>query len=352
MYRRSNFPVTLICVLVLMSGNPCLAREPESLIHTESSQPLADVIKTINRDTGNHVVLDQGAGEVAVAPIAEQPFWAALDQICHDHGLGWSWKDRATLKVDRSPTQSGAIAYEKGVRVAVRQVASSPKLTRLQFEIDVEPRLYPFFLQFQGDDFSLENGDQTWPVLSPDAQGEVFFVNENHAEFTVDFVGRPEMESVAKVAGEFELMLPAERVELIWNVNEDMNQTKSTMSHKVQLFTHALMPEDDELKPYLEFIVTMPDEMLRTFASHRLGLLHQDVALQSGAEAEWIRPEIVDIVRTQRNSQQVRYLFPPMELTSAARVRYGVPEKIESMPVKFSIDLPLNQPEDDDQTQD
>lgn len=352
MYQYTQFALALISGLVPMCGATLCANEPESLVRTEASMPLADVVKVINRDTSNHVVLDPDVGNVNIEPISAQPFWLALDQICRDHELNWTWKNRITIEVGRGPAQSTSVVNDNGVRVAARQVDSSTKLTRIKFEIDVEPRCYPFFLQFQEDDFSLKASERTWRVLSPDAQREIFFVNENHAEFTVDFVGRAEESAVAKVAGEFEVTLPTERVELIWNVNEEMNQTKSTKSHKVQLFTQALMPEDDELKPYLEFIVTMPDKILRTFASHRLGLLHQDVALQSGDGADWIRPEVVDIVRTQRNSQQVRYLFPPMELTSAACVRYGVPEGMKNVPIKFSIDLPLNQPEDDDQTQD
>jgi len=352
MHPHTDFTRALICGLMLMSRAFCFVSETEQLVRTEAAQPLADVIKIINRDTNNHVVLDPKIGELTVKPISDQPFWSALDQICRDHELSWSWKNRRTIEVGPGPTRFNAMAYDQGVRVEVRQVASSPKLTRVKFEIDVEPRWYPFFLEFQEEHFSLKNSEKTRHVLSPDAKREIFFVNENHAEFTIDFVGRPKQGTIAEVAGEFALTLPTERVELIWNVNEDMNQNKSSESHEVQLFTQALMRDDDELKPYLEFIVTMPDEILRTFASHRLGLLHQDVALQSGEEADWIRPDVVDIVRTQRNSQQVRYLFPPMELTSAAHVRYGVPEKIKSIPIQFSIDLQFNPTEDDDETQD
>ncbi len=199
--------------------------------------PLTDVLKSIEKQTGNKLVdyrdqFGQQAGEKKITvKVENEPFWSAMDKVLDAAQMSpyaFSGEDTLAL-VDREPgvlARSGRAVYAGPFRLEATNVNAQRGLRRpeqsnlrLEMEISWEPRLKPIALTQEAKELKAMCDDgREVPPPSEDAVFDVEVEASAHAtEVTIPLqLPARSCQKLSSVAGKLTALVPGRIAELKW----------------------------------------------------------------------------------------------------------------------------------------
>ncbi|MEW4490209.1 hypothetical protein AB1L42_19145 [Thalassoglobus sp. JC818] len=296
---------------------------------------IQEFIQKLTGSTGNLVLTDPPNLSRRVRFEGKDvPFWQVIDEVCLHHDLGWRTSSNAVVLSTSERTRYDVADYVKCVRIGgivqrqrqgFRQRRRG-ELIRVEFRIDVEPQVVPFFAQVFDRDFELADENLTATPFNPDAGHELLFRGGRTAVFTIDFQTESEAIEFPISASGFITLFCAARREPIAIALDILQQSPD---NRVRLEGISRTPAETIIRLSIQ-LPHNADEL----RSHRLGLLHRDVKLQlaNGQTTASSRVELLSR-RGLIHSLEVRF---PSDV-EATHLIYGMPELLTFLPVPFEI---------------
>ncbi len=155
---------------------------------TAKNMPLTDVLKTIEKQTGNKFIDNRDdrepgqKGDTITLTLKDEPFWSAVDQILDQTKLGiYSYGGEEALSIvargNYDASRTGRADYQGPYRMEILEVQADRNLRqpnqtslKLQLEIAWEPRLRPIALsQPVADVQAITDTGAPLTITQPDA---------------------------------------------------------------------------------------------------------------------------------------------------------------------------------------
>ncbi|TWT58204.1 hypothetical protein KOR42_15750 [Thalassoglobus neptunius] len=303
----------------------------------EASQGIGiqEFIRNLTEATGNEVVTDPPSLSRRIQFHGDDiPFWQVIDDVCLHNDLGWRTSSQSVVLSTSERTRYDVADYVKCVRIGgtvqrqrqgFRQRRRG-QLIRVEFRLDVEPQVVPFFAQVFDRDFELSNETLTATPFNPDAGHELLFRGGRTAVFTVDFQTNSETIEFPVNASGFITLFCAARREPI---TVALNSREQTPDNRVRLEGISRTPDETIVR----LSVQLPhnaDEL----RSHRLGLLHRDVKLHQN-DGQVTSPTRIELLSRRGLLHSLEVRFPTG--AEATHLTYGMPELLTFLPVPFEI---------------
>jgi hypothetical protein len=200
--------------------------------------PLADVLKSIEKQTGNKLVDyrekfgQEGGDKKITVKIDNEPFWSAMDKVLDAAQMSpyaFSGEDTLAL-VDREQgvlERSGRAVYSGPFRMEPTNVTAQRGLRRpdqsnlrLEMEISWEPRLRPIALTQEAKELKAVGDDgREIPPPSADAVFDVEVESSAHAADVTIPLQLParSAQKLSSVTGKLTALVPGRIVELKWD---------------------------------------------------------------------------------------------------------------------------------------
>ena len=310
----------------------------ERLISFEvKSLSLPEFAQRLSTRSGNLISIspDVKSLQLMIDP-SPKSFWNWIDDVTVQYGLKWRVSQSGVLLEPGESTSNAQVAYANFTRVEAsmsenRQQLSTKdrRLFRVNVRVDVEPRVTPYFLTVEDDQFSLTNEKTVVDVFNPDASRELHFQGNQTVTFSADFVAGPDQDfsQPMNFAGEFNLFCAARnrRVELPLRVGAN-DVAKRMIVRSVRRTEHSTE---------IVAIILLPTQA-EEFESHRIGALHRHVWLTDETE-EVVRPNSIEILRAAETDHLVRFRFPTNDNSDSIRLIYFMPEMLTHAPISFTV---------------
>ncbi len=352
-------------------------------VRVEDSVSVAELLKRLNADTGNSVVVEELSEEL-LAKSVELPktptFWTAIDALAKQRSLSWHCESSpAQLRLSMTPPnhpaphsgERGSLVTEsKAFRIALRSAMpravvgqAALQLMRLELGITAEPRLRPLFLkcavaELRATGVRRAKGESTsqeepWPPFSPDAKLELTFgQGRRQMTFPVDFRLPPGGDwSALCVSGKLQIETAAAEEPIDFPVGVDSRgvaRRRGGVTVKVTQWETDASSNDRDLtvRATVGYDTGGP-----AFESHRSWMLSNIAGLirvasdkdESRGDGELLKPSDHEIDLQRDGKIVVIYRFEKLPHPAAEyRFRYVAPTLILNVPIEFELrDVPL-----------
>jgi hypothetical protein len=321
--------------------------------------PLADVLKSIEKQTGNRIVdsrdeSDSGdKGTEITIELKDEPFWSAMDKILDQAKLGVNsvgGEDALNLVPrgnDDRPRVEGA-GYEGPFRTEALQAEAERNLRqpkqatlKLQLEVAWEPRLRPIALSQPAADVHASTDDgQELMIAQPDALPDVDVpTGTQAAEIGLPF-SLPDRgaKKIATLKGTLHALVPGRHAKFQFqNVTNSIGKSQSLGGVKITL--------DDIRKNGAVWEIHMRfglDEGNTSLQSHRDWVL-QNLSYLTDENGRHIENAGFESTRQTDNEVGAAYFFDAANDLSGLTWVYETPASIVDLPVPYelkNIDLP------------
>lgn len=201
------------------------------VVRWESSGTLKTAVEQLAAQTGNRLELDVAENLAAREFVsASEPltFWAAVGRLEDQYGLAVRTGANGVMRFTSTPESSASLAQTESGPTRLRLVAAAMKslpgnpnhdLLRLQWLLEIEPRLLPLFLKLRADDVDARDGEgQVFSPFTPGAVVELSLVgNREPVAVQSDLlISKGELPSELEVSLKFSLYLAAGREEFVF----------------------------------------------------------------------------------------------------------------------------------------
>jgi hypothetical protein len=316
--------------------------------------PLAEVFAAIEKQTGNRIIDNrQDAPEPArmsgaiTIELKDAPFWAAVDQILDQAGLGiynYGGEDALSIvsRADADGTRFGRASYNGPFRVEVLEIQAQRNLRqpsrqslKLQLEVAWEPRLRPIAISQPVDavQATTDTGAQL-TVSQPEAVLDVEVpAGTQGAELILPFALPPrDVKKLTKLSGKLRALVPGRQVKFrIDDVAKMIGKTERRGGVQVTL--------DDVRKNNAIWEIHMRlalDEANDALESHR-GWAFQNLSYLVDSNGDTIDNAGFETTLQRPNEVGVAYLFDlPGGIEGLSWV-YETPAAIVELPVEYEI---------------
>ncbi len=321
--------------------------------------PLADVLKSIEKQTGNKIVdsrdeSDSGdKGTEITIELKDEPFWSAIDKILDQAKLSVNavgGADALTLIPrgnDDRPRQEGA-AYEGPFRAEVllaeaeRNLRQTKQATlKLQLEVSWEPRLPPIALsQPVADVHATTDDGQELMITQPDALQDVDVpTGTQAAELGLPFsLPNRGAKKIATLKGKLHALVPGRHAKFQFeNFAKSIGKSQSLGGVKITL--------DDVRKNGAVWELHMRfslDDSKTSLESHRDWVL-QNLSYLVDKDGRHIENAGFESTRQTDNEVGAAYFFDTTNDLDGLTWVYETPASIVDLPVTYElkdIDLP------------
>ncbi|MGI9456599.1 MAG: hypothetical protein ACR2NU_08560 [Aeoliella sp.] len=301
------------------------ATEASSVTLEAINWPLADVLKELEKLTGNKIIDNRTQDGVAAAnpevvlKVDEAPFWSAIDQVLDQANLSpsqFAGEDALAL-VARDPGESdrfGKASYSGPFRFEVVEVGATRGLRNptnqslnVELEIAWEPRLRPIAITQQLDLIDAKDGeDEPIPVGQP---GRVFHIEVQEGTCTSTIRAPLELPDrtvgqIATLKGALQALVPGERAEFRFdNLNSKKPLTQTLGGVHVTL--ERVTKNNEIWEVHMTFHL---DEDNNSLASHR-GWVFNNLTFLVGEDGEPIDHAGFETIKQTKNEVGIAYFF-------------------------------------------
>lgn len=318
------------------------------------AMPLADVFKSIEKQTGNKLVdnrEEQGEpgakGATITIDLKEEPFWSAIDQILDQAKLGvYSYGGEDALSiVARGPDDGprhGSATYKGPCRLEILEVQSQAsrrkpkeKSLKLQLEVAWEPRLRPIALSQPAAEVQAKTdaGGQL-TVSQPEAMLDVEVpTGTQAAEIVLPFELPPrDVKRITSLHGKLHALVPGRQVKFLF---DDLAKAagKSQRRAGVQVTLDEVRKNNAIWEVHMRLSL---DEDNNALESHR-GWAFQNVSYLVGKDGKPIDNAGFETTRQSRNEVGVAYLFDLPDGIERLSWVYETPAAIVDLPVEYEV---------------
>ena len=317
-------------------------------ISLEQSKSLAQALSAVEHLSGYRVIWNGRSDPHSIScptEFSDVEFWKALDGIADRTQTDWRWAPNRAIAFSDDVLPSSEVTHVVGCfrisAMAVRRRSSfrqsSRRITRVNFQIDVEPNVVPYFATVSDVDFGCAAPEGDLFPFDPDAQREIPFSTRQRASFAVDLSpsGQNTLSS-GTLWGAFTIVCAISREE----VTLGLDAPRKTAENGTRLTLDSLEPAGDLVVAHVKLDGRLP---FSEFDSYRLGMLHHDGRLDAAGER--FHSLDVQLEHVTHDQHVVRYIFPsvPGELKQARLVyvhptmmiRHRVPFQLKD----FSLEL-------------
>ncbi len=303
----------------------------------------SEIIELISVQTNNEVLLSPSSlGKLTVPMKAEQaPFWEMIDDLSKTAKIGWIWDSQQRLVLTSEAVRlPGQHSVSNCVRLNVdaaqrRQNFNQTNLRRVQrlnCRLDVEPRIHLFYATIEDETFSFATQDTALKPFTPNSKRELTSSDNQTVEFPLDFiVDRDLPDGTLHLDGKVKLMTAGQRVPCRFPIKQSPSETISVGESEVMLEL-VQNSETDRVVCTLQVKLKLPPD---TFTSHRLGMLHQSVWLETSSGR--IRPSDMQIISMNNHTHKVRFTFETKNHLGGNLV-YEVPHLISEQEFQFRVE--------------
>jgi hypothetical protein len=326
-----------------------------------NGMPLADVLKAIEKQTGNQFIdnRDQGGeqpdakGAKISIDLKNEPYWMALDKILDQAKLGiysYGGKDALSI-VPRNQADAprvGRANYSGPFRMEILNIQAErslrqPKQTSLKLQLEVawEPRLRPIAISQPAADLhaTTDTGDQL-TVPEPDAMLDVEVPNGTQAaEITLPLaLPKREAKKITSIKGKLHILVPGRQVKFKFD-NLATVAGKSQHQGGVQVTVEDVRKNNAVWEVHMKFAL---DEDNGALQSHR-SWVSQNLSYLVDKDGKHIDNGGLETTEQGKNEIGLAYLFDLPEGIDGLSWVYETPAAIVELPVEFEIkdiDLP------------
>ncbi|MEM9187276.1 MAG: hypothetical protein AAGB00_12355 [Planctomycetota bacterium] len=332
-------------------------------------EPLSEVLKQIEEQTGNRVVdyreqFGQRAGDTPVTiTIDDLPFWEAMDQLLDEAGLGvYAYSGEEALAIvgrEAGATPRWATAaYAGPLRVEPIRLTASRNLRQvggeslnLQLEIQWEPRLAPIAFAQPLADIEAENeAGARLSVARPEGTIDLEVQSGGQAlEMTLPMLlPARDTNLIATLRGKMQAIMPGRRAEFrfdkLTGITKPIEQREGGAT--VSLVDMRKNNEIWELRMRLKLEGADAQDAQKqgaddTFASHR-GWVFGNASYLLGADGEPIEHAGYETTMQRGNEIGLAYLFDLPDGPDGLTWVYESPTAIVRFPVEYELSrIPL-----------
>lgn len=300
----------------------------------DETSTIHQVIEEIVEQTGFQVrVIDDSKQTPVMISAQEIPFWKGIDLLGSQANVGWQILNGKEIVFNPDfQLRPGATAYPKSLRVAAIQARLKQSLLRVNFRVDAEPDVNPYYLKIRDQDFrlidSVSSPMNLIPPFNRDAAREITIGDQAGFEFHVDFQMDEEIETDSlTLNGKVEIVCAAHTREAIISLEKN-GQTDPQVA--------VINSKQTRNRLKLLARIRLPEE-LASFDSHRITLLHKEAWL-SLKNDQRIAPQSKKIVRTAGGTHDVEFFFEvAQDLTPDAHFVYAHPSHVMTSTAEFEI---------------
>jgi hypothetical protein len=325
-------------------------------------KPLADVIKSIESQTGNRLLdkRQQFGGQenepitVSIA-VDNEPFWTAVDRILDAAKLSvynFGGEEGLTL-MPRAPDdgpRSGRAAYSGPFRLEILEVQAQRNLRqpdrkslKLQLEVAWEPRLRPIALsQPLADVAAVDDAGNPIAAEQADAVLDIEVLSGTQAaEIILPFRLPPRsVTRIASLRGKLKALVPGQQVQFKF---DDLANAKGKTQRRggVQVTVDEVRKNNVVWEVHMRFKLDEPNNSLQ---SHR-GWVFQNVSYLQDAAGQRIDQVAFETTLQTADEVGIAYVFdlPEGKGLEGLTWVYETPAAIVELPVEYQIkgiDLP------------
>lgn len=269
------------------------------------------------------------------------PFWKSIDLIAQQADVGWEIENGDIVFDSNFRLRQGAVAYPKSMRIAAihsresRGFSSRAKrgIVRINFRVDIEPHITPYFVTVKDQDFLLKAKTKSGPVefipFNPSSVREIGAVGEPAIGFYVDF----QNDEMARLddfllEGSLSVLSAAKTAEIVLPL-------RALQQNEAELRVLEFDKADEKFRVLVA--VDLPQELTR-FDSHRLGVLHQQVWLNSKTGTR-LPPKSTRIAKIEGQTHKVEFVFNAVQGSfEEFQFVYRYPQFVTTLSVDFAID--------------
>jgi hypothetical protein len=277
-------------------------------------------------------VVDEFKQTPVTIPAQEIPFWKGIDLLGKEVGIGWQVQNKEIIFDPTFELLTGATTYPKSLRVEAVESRLKQSLLRINFRVDVEPEITPYFLKIRDQDFRLidkvSSPMNLIPPFNRDAVREITVSNQSGFKFYVDFKSDDVIDTNSlTLNGKVEIVCAAQ-----------VREATSSLDNDEQIDPQVAVLKYEQTRNLLKLLarVKLPEE-LASFDSHRITLLHNEVWL-SLKEDQRIAPVSKRIVQSVGGIHDVEFIFKVDEkLTPDVRFIYAYPNNVTTLSADFEV---------------
>lgn len=322
--------------------------------------PLAEVIATLQQQTGNRLVDNreqfgqEPAPKKVTVKAANEPFWSALDKVLDSAQMSpYAYSGEAELAlVERAPgvlSRTGRAVYSGAFRIEATSVTAQRGLRspdesslRLELEIAWEPRLRPIALTQAAADLKATVDDgRNVPATSPDAVFDVEVEPGTHAaEVTLplQLPGR-DSQRLQSVEGTLTALVPGRIVELTFDKLAEAREV-SQQTGGVSVTLDRVVQNQALWEVHMRIRI---DSMAGGIESHR-GWVFQNVSFLRDDAGEQLDHAGYETTLQTEKEAGFAYFFELPEGRGIGDYQwvYRTPASIVTVPVRYTLtDVPL-----------
>ncbi|GMQ80306.1 MAG: hypothetical protein BMS9Abin04_277 [Planctomycetia bacterium] len=319
--------------------------------------PAADVLATIEQQTGNSIVLDDSSAPAAhdsKVTVAWQavPFWRALDELLDSARLTtYPYSGKSALRIvaadPAARPRSGHAAYSGPFRFEVVRVdayrelrTSARRGVRVQIEVAWEPRLAPIGLTQPLCDVRAATADGT-PLPPANRSAEVaptLTAGTTAAELQIPLELPPRsVTHITRLEGTLAVLLPGSMETFRF---QQLDARPQQQLRRAAVTVTMARPRKNNRLWEIQLRVRY-DQAFGALASHRGWIFRNECYLLDASDQ---RIEHVGFETTRQSNVEVglAYLFDLPGTTQGLALVYQTPGTIVSLPVTYELkDIPL-----------
>jgi hypothetical protein len=335
-----------------------VATKGSTVTLSAKDMPLADVLKSIEQQTGNKFIDNRdeepdAKGTKITIELKNEPFWSAVDQILDQAKLGinnYGGEEALTLvaRGNNDGPRKGSAVYEGPFRIEAIQVQAERNLRqskeaalKLQFEVGWEPRLRPIAVsQPPADVHATTDNGIALSITQPDALQDVDVPVGTQAAEVMLPLSLPDRQAkkIASLKGKLHALVPGRHAKFQFDkFTKSIGKSQSLGGVKITL--------DDVRKNGAIWEIHMRftlDETNTVLQSHRDWVL-QNISYLVDENGRRIENAGFESTRQTPSEVGVAYFFDVDQDLAGLTWVYETPAAVADLPISYelkNIELP------------
>lgn len=314
---------------------------------------LADVFKSIEKQTGNRIVDEreepdeEAAGTTITIELEDEPFWSALDKILDEANLSvnnFGGEEALTIiaRGENGASRVGRADYRGPLRFEALEVQAQRNLRqpsqtslRLQLEIGWEPRIRPILISqpLSEVEATADSGDRL-TVSQPEAMQDIEVpAGTQAAEIVLPFnlPGR-DVKKIASLRGKLHALVPGRRAKFEFS---DVSKAagKSQRIGGVQITIDQVRKNNAIWEIHMRFALEESNEQLE----ENRGWILQNLSYLTDKNGERIENAGFETMRQTQKEIGIAYLFDVADGLDDLTWVYETPAAIVEVPIEYEL---------------